>query len=116
MATGTAMGRKKKAKDREITVSEARSRLFELVEKVADNPREEVVIEHRDGKGKAVLVDSHHYEYLKATAHGVMTARERPFRLYGSMRLAVPEDEFDSWLDDNRKSQAELSARKLDDL
>jgi hypothetical protein len=46
----------------------------------------------------------------------VSEAPERPFRLFGSMRLNVPEDEFDAWLDENRRSQAELAARKLDTL
>jgi hypothetical protein len=45
-----------------------------------------------------------------------VTALQRPFRLFGSMRLNVPEHEFDTWLDENRSAQADLLARKLQDL
>jgi hypothetical protein len=42
--------------------------------------------------------------------------KQQPFRLFGSMRLTVPAEEFDAWLDENRKTQADSSARKLRDL
>jgi hypothetical protein len=45
-----------------------------------------------------------------------VNAPQRPFRLFGSMRLNVPEHEFDTWLDENRSAQADLLARKLQDL
>lgn len=38
------------------------------------------------------------------------------FQLFGSVRLAVPADEFDAWLEQNRKTQADLAALKLADL
>ena len=43
-------------------------------------------------------------------------ARQQPFRLLGSLRLTVPEAEFDTWLCENRKAQDDLLARKLQDL
>jgi hypothetical protein len=110
------MPRKKKPKQDALTVSQARAQLFELMGEVTENPGEAIVIEHRDREERAVLVDEGHYQYLVSVGHGVMRARERPFRLFGSMQLNVPEDEFDAWLDENRKTQAELSARKLRDL
>jgi hypothetical protein len=42
--------------------------------------------------------------------------QQQPFRLFGSMRLNVPADEFDAWLEENRTAQADLVARKLGDL
>lgn len=107
------MGKKKK---KELTVSEARARLFELVEQVTGNPDEPVVIEHRNKGGRAVLVDADRYDYLASLARGVMKVHERPFQLYGSMQLGVPEDEFDAWLDENRRDAADRAARKLADL
>jgi hypothetical protein len=110
------MPRKKKSRADALTVSQARAQLFELIGEVTQNPEEPVVIEHRDRDERAVLVDEGHYRYLVNVAHGVMVARERPFRLFGSMQLNVPEDEFDAWLDENRRTQAGLAARKLADL
>ncbi|HEV7588937.1 MAG TPA: hypothetical protein VGO40_12545 [Longimicrobium sp.] len=110
------MPRKKKPTPDALTVSQARAQLFELIDAVTQNPEEPVVIEHRDREERAVLVDEGHYRYLVNVAHGVMVAREQPFKLFGSMRLNVPEAEFDAWLDDNRRTQADLAARKLGDL
>ena len=110
------MPRKKKKSSDALSVSEARARLFELVDEVTSNPDDAVVIEHRDRDERAVLVNADRYNYLVQAAHGVMVARERPFRLFGSMQLNVPEDEFDTWLDENRRSQAGLASRKLDEL
>jgi prevent-host-death family protein len=99
-----------------ISISDARAKLFELVEQVTAQPDHPVTIEHRNSGERAVLVDAERYNYLVSVAHGVLKVHERPFRLYGSMRLNVPEDEFDAWLDENRRTQAELAARKLADL
>jgi hypothetical protein len=110
------MPRKKKSEPDALTVSQARAQLFDLIDEVTQNPEAPVVIEHRDRDERAVLVDERHYRYLVEAAHGVMVARERPFKLFGSMRLNVPEDEFDAWLDENRRTQADLATRKLGDL
>ena len=110
------MAKKKKKETDPLTVSEARAKLFELVEQVADNPDAPVRIEHRNKGQQAVLVNAERYDYLLQAGYGVMRVQERPFRLFGSMRLGVPEDEFDAWLDENRRAQAGLAARKLDEL
>lgn len=56
------------------------------------------------------------HAYSVPAGYGTMRAAERPFQLLGSMRLLVPEDEFDAWLDENRRHQAALSAAKLASL
>ena len=48
-----------------------------------------------------------------ASGETPVDARQLPFQLFGSMRLNVPEAEFDSWLDANRRAQAEALVRKL---
>ncbi len=101
---------------KKLSVSEARAKLFDLVEQVTADPQEEVVIEHRSQKGRAVLVDEGHYEYLKAQAAGLKQIRERPFQLRGSMQLAVSPEEFDEWFEQNRRDAAEAADRKFDDL
>ena len=101
---------------KKLSVSEARANLFDLVEQVTADPREEVVIEHRSQKGRAVLVDAGHYEYLKAAAAGLRRIRERPFKLKGSMRQTVPPDEFDHWFEENRRRAAAAADAKFSDL
>ncbi|HEX2205385.1 MAG TPA: hypothetical protein VHG91_18895 [Longimicrobium sp.] len=54
--------------------------------------------------------------YAVPAGYGTMRVGERPFQLLGSMRLLVPEDEFDAWLAENRRHQAALAALKLADL
>ncbi len=95
-----------------MTVSEARAKLYELVEEVTDAPDQAVVIEHRDRRSRAVLVDESHFQYLEAIATEYRK-RSTPFRLRGSLELAVSEDEFDEWMDRNRSEQSRLSREKL---
>jgi PHD/YefM family antitoxin component YafN of YafNO toxin-antitoxin module len=102
-------------KKKRMTVSEARANLYDLVEYVTGTPDSSVVIERRSRKGRAVLVDEGHYRYLEAVAGEVRKeAESRPFRLAGSMRSHLSEDELDDWLDRNRKEQAELARKKMD--
>lgn len=99
-----------------MTVSEARSSLYELVEFVTETPDAEVVIEHRSRKGRAILVDEARYKYLETTLRELQKREGPPFRLEGSMTLNVPEDEFDAWLEENRREQARLAVEKFKDL
>jgi len=101
---------------KKVSVSEARAKLFDLVEQVTAHPQEEVVIEHRSQKGRAVLVDAGHYEYLKAAAAGLRQLRERPFKLKGSMQLTVPPEEFDEWFEENRRRASAAADAKFGDL
>ena len=101
---------------KKLSVTEARANLFDLVEQVTAEPQEPVVIEHRNQRARAVLVDADHFEYLVASAAGLRQIRERPFRLRGSMRLTVPPEEFDAWFEENRRQAAEAAERKFDDL
>lgn len=100
---------------KKVSVTEARAKLFDLVEQVTANPQSEVVIEHRS-KAKAVLVDAGHYEYLKATAAGLKQIRGKPFKLRGSIRLTGTPEEFDAWFEQHRRDVAEAAERKFDDL
>lgn len=101
---------------KKLSVSEARAKLFDLVEQVTADPQEEVVIEHRSQKGRAVLVDAGHYEYLKAAAAGLKQIRERPFKLKGSMQPTVPPEEFDDWFEENRRRAAAAAVAKFGEL
>jgi PHD/YefM family antitoxin component YafN of YafNO toxin-antitoxin module len=99
-----------------MTVSEARARLFDLVEYVTETPDAAVVIEHRSRKGRAVLVDESHYQYLEAMA-SELKKQAKPFRLAGSLR-PVDGSEVDlvEIVEENRRKQAELSRKKLDGI
>ena len=101
---------------KKLSVSEARAKLFDLVEQVTSDPQAEVVIEHRNQKSRAVLVDAGQYRYLKATAEAVRRVNEPPFQLYGSIQLPGTPEEFDEWFEQHRREVAEASDRKFDDL
>ncbi|HEX2091489.1 MAG TPA: hypothetical protein VHG28_03765 [Longimicrobiaceae bacterium] len=102
-----------------MTVSEARARLFDLVEYVTETPDAAVVIEHRDRRERAVLINESHYQYLEALASRVRKeAESRPFRLAGS--LASPDESEDvdlgDVIDQIRREQAELFRIKMDTM
>lgn len=99
-----------------MSVSEARATLYELVDYVTESPEAQVVIEHRNRKGRAILVDEARYRYLETTLSELQKREEKPFKLQGSMTLTVPEEEFDAWLEQNRAEQARLAYEKLRDL
>ncbi|HLL47898.1 MAG TPA: hypothetical protein VK399_14400 [Longimicrobiaceae bacterium] len=102
-------------KKKRMTVAEARAKLYDLVEYVTETPDSSVVIEHRDRKERAVLVDEGHYKYLEAMTQ---EARKdaKPFKLAGSMQSDLTADELEEWLAQNRRDQAELSRKKLDSI
>lgn len=98
-----------------MTVSEARAKLFDLVEYVTDTPDAAVVIEHRNRKERAVLVDESHYQYLEAMAREVKK-QARPFRLAGSIHSDLSADELEEEMAENRREQARLAEEKFRDL
>lgn len=98
-----------------LTVSEARAKLFELVEYVTDTPDAAVVIEHRNRKGRAVLVDESHYQYLEAMA-SELKKQAQPFRLVGSIQSDLSANELEEAMEENRREQARLAQEKFRDL
>jgi len=99
-----------------MTVSEARAKLFDLVEYVTDTPDAAVVIEHRNRKERAVLVDESHFQYLEAVARE-MRKQAPPFRLEGSLQpLDGSEVDLVDVVERNRRRQADLSRRKLGEI
>lgn len=81
-----------------IPFSQARARLPELVHRVARNPGEVVVIEHRDLEEHIALVSM---AYLRAMEERLVALRGLlgpPFRLAGSFRSDLPEDRLDAAL------------------
>lgn len=102
-------------KKKRMTVAEARAKLYDLVEYVTETPDSAVVIEHRDRRERAVLVDENHYKYLEAMLHEAQKGAT-PFKLAGSIRSELTADELEEWLDRNRREQAEMRRRKLDAL
>lgn len=102
-----------------LTVSEARAKLFDLVEYVTETPDSTVVIEHRDRKGRAVLVDESHYQYLEAMTRELKKqVPPTEFRLAGSLLPPEGDDGVDlgEVLDQVRKEQAILFQKKLDEI
>ena len=99
-----------------MSVSEARATLYELVDYVTESPEAQVVIEHRNRKGRAILVDEARYRYLETTLSEMQKREEKPFKLQGSMTSDLSDDELEEALKQIRREQAALSAAKLADL
>ena len=96
-----------------LKISEARKKLFDLVDDVIDRADEVILIEHRDRMERAALVNENYIVYLQATIDALRSERSGEFRLAGSMRLAVGEDELETAIADIRKSQNALSDNPL---
>ncbi len=76
-----------------VTISEARAKLFELVDYVTETPDGVVLIRHRDRKERAALVSESQLEYLRISARAQATRRRAAFRLIGSATLHVDPEE-----------------------
>jgi len=100
-------------KRREVKISEARQRLFELVEQVTSGDEPVVYIEHRDREHRAALVSEAHLRYLEARA---AAAGGAPFTLAGSMTLLVGEEELEQAISADRAEQSRLAREKFRDL
>lgn len=101
--------------DKKLKISEARAKLFDLVDYVTGEDHGVVLIERRNKPERAALVSEEHLRYLYATIEGLESKQRSPFRLKGSMKLLVSPEELEAALGEGRREQAELAARKLQD-
>ncbi len=101
--------------DKKLKISEARAKLFDLVDYVTGEDQRVVLIERRNKPERAALVSEEHLRYLYATIEGLESKQRSPFRLKGSMKLLVSPEELEAALGEGRREQAELAARKLQD-
>jgi PHD/YefM family antitoxin component YafN of YafNO toxin-antitoxin module len=101
---------------RTFKISEARARLFDLVDQVTSAGESVVLIEHRDRAERAALVSEQHLRYLYATIEELRKRGIRPFRLAGSMKLLVSEDGLEAAIERTRREQTDLARSKFDDL
>ena len=104
-------------KKKRMTVAEARAKLYDLVEYVTETPDSAVVIEHRDRKERAVLVDEGHYKYLEAMAKEVKKDA-KPFRLAGSILTpeGVAEIDVEDMIAEVRRNNETALQKKLDEI
>lgn len=101
---------------RTLKISEARRRLFDLVNEVTSDDQEVVLIEHRDNPKRAALVSEEYLHGLESRIAALVKERAPEFRLAGSMRLLVGEDELEAALDRTRADQAALASGKFRNL
>jgi PHD/YefM family antitoxin component YafN of YafNO toxin-antitoxin module len=101
--------------DKKLKISEARAKLFDLVDYVTGEDQGVVLIERRNKPERAALVSEEHLRYLYATIEGLESKQRSPFRLKGSMKLLVSPEELEAALGEGRREQAALAARKLQD-
>ena len=97
-----------------VPISSARSRLFELADLVRTGGDDTVVVfEQRGGLEGVALVRESRLEYLETRLKELEKKDKKPFRLRGSLKLAVSEDEFETMLQDIRKGWNRTSSLKL---
>lgn len=84
--------------DRCVKISDARARLFDLVDEVIEAQEGMVLIEHRDRAERAALVGERYLRYLQSTVAELRKSRGPSFRLAGSARLVASADEVDAAL------------------
>ena len=101
---------------KELLASEARARFSSLLEEVSSHPGTAIFIAHRDRKSAAVLVDAAHYEVLMHKADLVDHPPGEPFKIAGSLKILVSDDELESRIAARRQRQAELAAAKRAEL
>jgi PHD/YefM family antitoxin component YafN of YafNO toxin-antitoxin module len=99
-----------------LKVSEARKRLFDLVEEVTSESEEIVWIEHRDRPARAALVSEDHLRRLHATIEALRRRRPSAFRVAGSLEIVDGPDSLEEALSRSRAEQGELAATKFQDL
>lgn len=86
-----------------VSISSARSRLFELAELVRQGGDDTVVVFEQRGTPEGLaLVRESRLQYLESRVRELDKAQE-PFALQGSLKLAVTEDEFEAELKDIRR-------------
>ena len=79
-----------------VSISSARSRLFELADLVRRSGDDTVVVfEQRGGHEGVALVRESRLEYLETRVRELEKKDKKPFRVRGSLKLAVSEEEFE---------------------
>lgn len=104
-------------KKKRMTVAEARAKLYDLVEYVTETPDSAVVIEHRDRRERAVLVDESHYRYLEAMTREAKKDA-KPFKLAGSILTpeGVAELDVEEMIAEVRRKDEIALQKKLDEI
>lgn len=97
---------------RTVKISEARARLFRLVDDVIDTDGI-VSIEHRDREERVLLVSEKRFRYLEETLNELKKRTETLFHLAGSIDLLVSEEELEEALKEARAEQARLAKLKF---
>lgn len=82
-----------------VPISSARKRLFELADLVRSGDDDTVVVfEQRGGLEGVALVRESRLEYLETRVRELEKRNKKSFRVRGSLKLAVSEEEFEEGL------------------
>ncbi|MGH7563506.1 MAG: hypothetical protein ACREK5_03670 [Gemmatimonadota bacterium] len=101
---------------RTVKISEARAKLFDLVDFVIDAKDDVVLIEHRDRSERAALLSESYLRYLTGTLEHLRSDGLQDVRLAGSMRLLVSEDELERSIAESRARDNLEAGRRFEDL
>jgi PHD/YefM family antitoxin component YafN of YafNO toxin-antitoxin module len=105
-----------------LTATKARASFFPLLERLATDPREVILVEHRGAAGRVMLVHEDYRAYVREleallrTLLSPATPGGAAFRLAGSMRLVREGDDVEGALRELRAADEAGTAAKFADL
>jgi hypothetical protein len=97
----------------ELTISEARARLPELVQYVTSRPDAVVRIENRRRGKRVVLTSEGYLRWLEAVVKESKKGDAQPFKLAGSIESDLTPDELEAALEEIEAEQAALWEARL---
>jgi PHD/YefM family antitoxin component YafN of YafNO toxin-antitoxin module len=99
-----------------VKISEARAKLFDLVDFVIDAEDDVVLIEHRDRTERAALLSERYLRYLTGSLEQLKGHGRQEFRLAGSIRLLVSEEALERSIAASRAREDRKAEQRFQDL
>ena len=95
-----------------MSISEARQKLFELVEYVSTQEEAVVFIEHRDKAEKVVLLSEARLRFLETHVRELKKQKSSPFNLAGSITSELSDEALEASLKTLQKEASTLTSTK----
>jgi hypothetical protein len=89
--------------ERKLNISQARAELLSLARHLNANPHDVVVLEHRDLDEPLVLTSARHLRSLERLIQELRKPSNSGFRLAGSGRSLVSDEEVEDFLQETRQ-------------
>jgi Ni,Fe-hydrogenase maturation factor len=99
-----------------MNISEARAKLPELAKRVIATVGTVEYIEHRDLPEQLALTTESHIQFLETTVAELKRRTTQPFKLEGSVRSKLSDEELEASLAAARKEQADRAASRVPEI